>query len=453
MPDTVAGRLAILGASASERWHRALGRFSSSPGLVRVWAPPSEESSGLVMSDVLVLAGLALALFIAMDPFTWRLGRIAATKHVPLALVGGSLLLVGLGQRIFGRPRQDGSLAAVVSATKPLVLLAVFIVAGSVYARTVGKIENGFLSFGLYIFAMPGLAYWVCTSRAPEKLVRGYFALVLVASISVVCLLVANYGVRGMFHELEFIFLPMIAFFFALRKYWFFRVIAVALCLAAAWLVHKNTAYLIVLMSVIYSAWAGFIKANSGRRGIVRVVTLYLVVLSSVGLVAAALGAWTYRDILLPSGNPQFRLLTYARAWHDFLSSPLWGTAFTSAASVKFEGFDTGVARNILPTHSDILDLLAGGGAIAIALWLWGLCRIGRFVGREVLTPGGVAAQIVPQVHWLAVSSLAAIITYAFNPILLQPALALITWANMGLLVGLVCRVRRERKVGEDDLR
>jgi len=33
------------------------------------------------------------------------------------------------------------------------------------------------------------------------------------------------------------------------------------------------------------------------------------------------------------------------------------------------------------------------------------------------------------------------VLTYAFNPILLQPALAYLLWTNVGLLVGLSLRV------------
>jgi len=35
----------------------------------------------------------------------------------------------------------------------------------------------------------------------------------------------------------------------------------------------------------------------------------------------------------------------------------------------------------------------------------------------------------------------APVLTYAFNPILLQPALAYLLWTNVGLLVGLSLRV------------
>ncbi len=446
MRDVAALRRPNLDSTTSELRNRALGGTVQHPGLIRSCAPHDGESTRLVLSDLLMFAGLAFAFFMAVDPFNWHLGRIAAIKHLSLALVSSSVLLIRFGQGIFAASHQLRS-AAIASAALPLILLALFIIAGSLYARTSGQTANTFLTFGLYILVAPGLAYWVYTSKAPAHLVRVYFALAFIASIVMVLLLVVQFGTRGKFHEQEFIFVPMVVFFLALRKWHFLRLTAVAICFLATWLVHKNTGYIILLMGLVYSAWHGPITRISARTPVARFFAWYLVALVAAILLLSIIGTWMFRDVLLPSGNPQFRLLTYARAWNEFLSSPLWGSAFTEAAARKFEGFDTGVARNILPSHSDILDLLAGGGAIGLGLWLWGLCRVARLVRRELFEATYALSEIMPQVHWLSVTSLGAIVTYAFNPIMLQPALALIAWTNLGLLMGLACRSRRDREI------
>jgi O-antigen ligase len=155
-------------------------------------------------------------------------------------------------------------------------------------------------------------------------------------------------------------------------------------------------------------------------------------------LALAALAAFLIanRTPYLPSGSPQFRLLTYERAWHRFLASPLWGTLFTAPGAEKFRGFDTGVSNNILPTHSDVLDLLANGGVLAIALWLWGLARVMRLAWRALHRPLAATDPLTPYAHALACMSVAGVLTYAFNPILLQPDKALLLWANLGFLTG-----------------
>jgi hypothetical protein len=89
----------------------------------------------------------------------------------------------------------------------------------------------------------------------------------------------------------------------------------------------------------------------------------------------------------------------------------------------------------VLATHSDVLDLLAQGGVFAISLWLWSYIRIGRLTFRNVLR-GRVEDDLHAAVHTLACMSIAGILVYAFNPILLQPAKALLYWAQIGMLLG-----------------
>jgi O-antigen ligase len=149
----------------------------------------------------------------------------------------------------------------------------------------------------------------------------------------------------------------------------------------------------------------------------------------------------------LPSGNLGYRLYTYATALGRFSESPLWGTFFTAEATEKFTLYSIGIAGNVLPTHSDILDLLAQGGCIALLLWALGLARIARIAFRSLLHPGFLDHRWAPYAHALALMSLAGIVTYAFNPILLQPAMAYLLWTNLGLLLGLSLRAGMEHEM------
>jgi hypothetical protein len=42
--------------------------------------------------------------------------------------------------------------------------------------------------------------------------------------------------------------------------------------------------------------------------------------------------------------------------------------------------------------------------------------------------------------HTLAATSICAVLVYTFNPILLQPSMAYLVWANLGVLLGLSLR-------------
>ena len=58
MPDTIGKRLALFGASAAERGHRSVRRFTREPGIVRTSVSTGDRSTRLVMSEWFVIAAL-----------------------------------------------------------------------------------------------------------------------------------------------------------------------------------------------------------------------------------------------------------------------------------------------------------------------------------------------------------------------------------------------------------
>jgi hypothetical protein len=73
-------------------------------------------------------------------------------------------------------------------------------------------------------------------------------------------------------------------------------------------------------------------------------------------------------------------------------------------------------------------------------LWAYGLWRIARAASSSVLRPKFLDRAWAPSAHALAVMSAAGVVTYVFNPILLQPSMAYLLWTNLGLLAGLALR-------------
>jgi hypothetical protein len=391
------------------------------------------------MTDIGYLVALGIALFLAVDPFEWRLERITLTKHFPLILVLPFVLLTFVASRMF---KPHGEFPKVLLSFRPLFALSMLVTAGSLYARFHSGIQNTFLFAGVYMLAAPMAAYMLVRSSEPVRLLRAYLGLLLVAGAVVFLGLATNYGVRQVYHELEYL-VPPIAIFFAFwpgpsRLRWS----GMAFFLLAAILFKKNTGYLTALLILTYLIWFKVIPEWRAQDGIRRMVKLYGVFIAL--LLTVALGALIlqYREAYLPSGNVEFRTLTYERAWSRFKESPGWGTLFTGAATEQFTGFDTGVARNILPTHSDILDLLANGGLLGIALWLWALARVARLAFFASLRPSQQVHELAPYAHMLACMSLAGVLTYAFNPIFLQSAKSLLLWTHLGFLAGISLLLR-----------
>ncbi|MDA8107279.1 MAG: hypothetical protein M0015_01450 [Betaproteobacteria bacterium] len=393
-----------------------------------------------------VLALLAAAA-VTVDPFDWRLASHTLLKHLALALALGFALLTAVGRRLRAPLGAPSAGSGVLRVAWPLLVLAALIMGGSLYERGMFGVRDTFLDVGLYMLTLFVAADMVCRSDAPLALVRACFAVLLPAALVMGVLLVANFGVRQVYHEQIFLVIPLAVLCLAPAR-------RSALCwlgglffLAMAWFSQKYTSYLVGALTAAYLLGVVALPRSAARPGLERLTAAYwtaLLALAAAGLVVLAMLA---HRADLPTGNPGYRLHTYAQAWERFTGSPLFGTLFAAEAVHKFTLYSIGIARNRLPTHSDVLDLLANGGVLGVSLWALGLARIARVSARELLAPRFLGRPEAPYGHALAMISIAGILTYAFNPILLQPPKAFLLWASLGLLLGLAL-AQRERGPG-----
>jgi O-antigen ligase len=339
----------------------------------------------------------------------------------------------------------ENSFGEVVRASWPLLVLAVVIVGGSLYARLIGGIQNTFLNVGLYMLAVPAAAMMMRQTEAPMEMLRGYFRILVVAAVLMSMYLIANRGVRQVYHEQIFLVIPMAALFFVRSTSAAVRWLGCAFFLSMAWFSHKYTSYLIGALTGGYLAFAILLPRLRTLPALIRVTVTYW--LCAVMVVGGAIFAYfaLHDASSMPTGNPEYRLHTYGAAWNRFVASPFWGTLFAAEAVDKFTLYAIGIANNVLPTHSDIMDMLAHGGILAMALWSAGLAFIAYVAWKNVLSPRFLDSAWAPYAHTLGLMSLAGIITYAFNPVLLQPGMAYLLWTNLGLLLGLSLRATTER--------
>ena len=403
----------------------------------RVWV---KASPSLLLSDYVFLAGLWAALLFVYDPFDWRLERQFLSKHLPAMVALGGVLLVWIGNALFarspiGRPEPRWR---VISGAFPLFVLAVWIAAGSWYARNTLGINNTFMIVGVYMLFTLLAARVVLLSPARERLVQAYLRGALLVC-ALMYLRILTYWVIGgegdvPYHEMEALVIPA-AVYFAMRPEARWNGALLVFFLLGGLLFRKNTAYLVIMLTGVY-LWVFHWRFRFRESPVFRQWTFVIGFGGAMALVAAVVYLAYPWGEAMPSGNPQYRLLTYEQAWRRFLDSPIWGTAFAASGTEKFTGFDIAAAKGVLPTHSDVLDLAANGGVIALVLWLWGYLRIARLAWRHLLRKRE-RSELLAVAHTLACMNLCGILVYIFNPIMLQPAKALILWTSMGLLLGL----------------
>lgn len=407
----------------------------------------SRSRSALLFSDRLALAGFALALlFLAIHPS--GVGGIAfdmftATKHIPMFILVTGILLTFVGRGLEMRPPPVPGVGRIAW---PLALVAFLITVGGAYLRFFRHDNQSFLFMGWYMLLFLPVAAWLVRSADPLRAVR--IATLWIVSVSLFMgLFQIPYRTYAPFHELEFLFIPAMTYYlFAARKK---TTLLAGLVLLTLWTVFsdKNTGYLAGLVSGAYLLWFKGLPWFRQRAPFARILTAYVTTLLGIAIILAAAFLLIYRNSYLPSGNPEYRMHTYEMMLGRFHESPLWGNLYTVPSVDRFTLFNTGRGNNELPTHSGILDILGNGGLLGISLWFFGLAAIGVVAYRHVLSPRLPPTPYTPYAHTLAAISLAAIMTYGFNPILLEPVKALTVWFPLGLLLGIAAIARNTRKI------
>jgi O-antigen ligase len=240
------------------------------------------------------------------------------------------------------------------------------------------------------------------------------------------------------FHEEIFLAVPLGAYLLCgPRLRWWQAIVGLAL-IGACLVSVKNTTFLLVLL--VLAACFGLRMVRTIRRSepLALVVGLYFGIPALVASVAGLYYAWKTHRQSLPSGNVEYRVEMYGIAWRRFLDSPIWGNGFTESSVNYFELYRVATKLQTLPTHSDILDLMAHGGLLALLLWLMGVWLVAKITWGAA-NRISLAGRDEPMRAWrcvvvLGLVQLCAIVTYAFNPPLISPVHAYWMWGSAAVM-------------------
>lgn len=414
---------------------------------VGISSPSTDYKSGLLLTDYMIAMSLILSAFWVLDPMRLALDRITVVKHFPLAVLLGTLIFGFFGARLFPRTQQAAAAPGAWEQAWPLLAFAAVVVAGSLYGRLREDVANSFLNMGLFILVVPLMASIVKSMSDPVRWARIFFFGVGAVAAADGVQQWLNWGSGTYFHGCEFLVFPIAVYLWFSRLFWPLKLIGVLFFLSLAVAEHKNTAYLIVFFLLIYCIfWAIRGRLKSLADPLARAQYHGLGALAALVSVLAAVALFALRGVLFPHGNPEYRLHTYQKALDKFVESPLIGNLFSGPASERFDLYQVVVSyTNILPTHSDVLDILANGGVLLSLLFLVGVWRMLRLLFITIDNATLEKTKVyLPALHGLFSVFLAGIITLVFNPVLTQPNSALMLWASLGIGVGLALHLKHE---------
>jgi uncharacterized membrane protein len=401
----------------------------------------NERARHLTMTDYFFLFGICMVVFWAVDPFELRLGYRAVIKHFPIVVISPAFILALAGSVLFKKKRdhekqhEDNHLLMII-----LSVFALFVTVGSFYAKFNKGIDNGFLTMGLYTLTAPLTAWFVRKSDNPVSLIKGILWIYFFWALVAIAMQVVHIGQAGYFHEREHLVIGALVMIYFLAKSSTTHFIAMSLIVGAALVAQKNTAYLIMLMGIFYffMVW-GLQHGKKIKDKFLRWAFWIRAILIGGFLATSVVVVYSLVKTTLPTGNPEYRLHTYEIAWNKFLSSPVWGTGFTGAATEKFDLFTVGTVTQTLPTHSDPLDILAQGGLIGFSLWMVIFIILSRQWGFLVMQPEKqLKPELIPYLHTLYFLIFSGLVVCMFNPILNNPSLAWTFWGSVGALLSVL---------------
>jgi hypothetical protein len=316
----------------------------------------------------------------------------------------------------------------------PLLALALFALVGSAYAKWGQKLDDSYLTFGIYMLLLPLFvavtADGACVDQWKSALVTMWSGIVLLAIAGEV----ARFGSEEILHEIEYL---VLAGFFTLYYYArsvAVRLLAILLMLAASALNLKLTGFLIaglgLLHIMVVGGWRRMPRTWRGFYGLGAFAT-------SLVVIAVVVAVYYYFRDSLPTGNSSVRLKQYEQAYTQFIASPLWGDAYTKGSG---ELYREGARVMNIPTHSDVMDILKHGGLLGVALFFIGYWKIFALLNRAI-----AATRATPRLHayftGMRFFQVTALITFSFNPVMLKGPFLIAIWGSLGLACGLALAV------------
>ena len=397
-----------------------------------------DHAPSVGMGAPLIYASAVFLLALAVDPTDSGLGLPLTFQFLPsiIAIVGGAIYLVQGFRPVGGIIWQDIALA---------ILITMITIGGASTTYITGDTADSFLRLALS--ALSYIPLRMMTS-VPEdldwfmrKLMWPVIAIGLLMSAQLFYwqligpFLTQRSGINHIFHEEVFI-------------------IGAATIIAAIGLVHRPILRVVLMTTLILGQFftlkiTGFLTAFATIGILFLIPSQWVtqspnraIVVRFLSAIYALIGVGVFLICLpmivdhLPTGSRSVRLYTYAIRWQEFLNAPVFGAMFHGSPLVTVQRQNL-----IIPSHSDLLDVLAYGGIVGtVALMLPVLSFVVSIVRLRHMTSDRLAALF----GFSLVVML--IVVMAFNPVWLQPKMGGFLWLGFAIMAGGLSRVSSQKR-------
>lgn len=387
------------------------------------------------LSVVFVFSSLLSAVFLITDP---RDNNYDLQYAIPflidvVAIFGG--LLSALALR---------SLSAKIWQIGMLGVFSIIVLMGSLagFAYEVNwKLSDGYFRYALACFTITVVTLCFFNKYTRKNvLIVAKWLLIVATTYMAVLVYLWNLGFdvsinefnNNLYHE-EVGIITTTALLFSNVRNLLIRWATMAFFIVAGVLTHKFTGYfcaLITLLVWVLSSLSGNSKVKHYLKYALAIVVGLISMYSAINIALVADGS-------LPSGNLDARSIMYGIRLKEFADSPIVGSLYMGGILINMP------YGNVL-SHSDVLDLIAGGGVMLSSLFMIPLAYI--LININELFSHGWKGKSKCLVLWLTSMFLCLLFTMTFNPILHEPKLNIMFALSCGGTLYYVRYLKNVRK-------
>jgi len=375
-----------------------------------------------------MLMGMLSCLTLLLDPLGLAWGVSLTTQFLVVLFfwIGALLYLIA------------GISLPIIKHTISIFLLLLFSFLGSSYYIIFegGELSTSFLRFSIPITVYPCLFLLFSVNKENEWFNKKLLQLSLLFSILIATMLYLwGMGIEvvyalHIFHEEVFILGATALSLFKVKKMNFYKWLLLSYILISCVAIVKLTGIIVVLVS-FFALFILFQRSLSFYNESMRVHArgiLYSILLLFIFILFYSYINYSY---LLPSGSADIRTFTYKIRLNQFLENPILGLLFVGSTELSVDFF-----KMVIPSHSDILDIMAFGGGLGMCLFLYPVVTLLLFSLKNL-------ALGFTLYHSMLV--FLAIIVMLFNPVINQPLMAMLFWSALAYLACVEWKVKTNR--------
>ena len=381
----------------------------------------------------LLAAAFITSLIFTLDPNQAGFGlyEFAIFKYLPIILgnLSALLFLLSCGPNCFGM------------TPSMLIIFAAYVLGGSLYTTFVIGHDpmDSFLGRGLAIFTF--FAAFRVNTYLPAINIFNQLILKLLPRIGLLIAFGIYIWALGyhfvnqphVYHTQVIIPLSsVVILYMQSRVNSLYKIMMIIILLFSGLALYKNTGIIGTISIFILLLYLLLKQPRKIADYKIIAILVNLMAFSSILLLITIFMSFSWLELYayLPSGSTAVRLNTYAERFTMISENPFFGEYFVGSPLMTLPTIEGDL---VIPSHSDILDIIAFGGVVGLALFIIPVLKGIKSCSFIINSPYRINRTAA---LWSLVYVTLNLINFGFNATWIRPEMSTLFMISLGLLLG-----------------